>query len=172
MSDTPRSEDAKPIDRLLIAAVVDRLIYGSDTTFQAEDARRLLDVLPRKRVPWLEIGAKGHVSGGSAQGFAPGVGNVRVDDDRKRKFDVSTAADAYVRAGQWKLLCIPRRRGALVEIEQIMADPLDEGRGARLRYSPVGVPEAMDIRVVHSIRLLFSWLIVQVPGWRPWKTPT
>lgn len=161
----------KPIDRLLIAAVVDRLIYASDTTFDPEDARTLLDALPRRRVPWIEIGAKGQVSGGSAQGFAAGVGNVRVDDDRKRKFDVSTAADAYIRAGQWKVLCIPRRRGPLVEIEQVMADPLDEGRGARLRYSSQGAPVGMDIRVVRSIRLLFSWLIVQVPSWRPWKTP-
>ena len=165
------ADDAKPIDRLLIAAVVDRLIYGSDTTFQAADARLLLDALPHRRVPWIEIGAKGQVSGGSAQGFAAGVGNVRVDDDRKRKFEVSSAADAYVRAGQWKLLCIQRRRGALVEIEQVMADPLDEGRGARIRYSPTGAPEGMDIRVVRSIRLLFSWLIVQVPSWRPWKLP-
>ncbi|HEY1930455.1 MAG TPA: hypothetical protein VGG99_00440 [Acetobacteraceae bacterium] len=171
MSDAPRSDAARPIDRLLIAAVVDRLIYGSDTTFDAEDARLLLDALPRKRVPWIELGAKGQVPGGSAQGFAAGVGNVRVDDDRKRKFDVSTASDAYVRAGQWKLLCIPRRRGALVEIEQVMADPLDEGRGARLRYSPLGVPVGMDIRFVRSFRLLFSWLIVQMPAWRPWKTP-
>jgi hypothetical protein len=165
------SDQPKPIDRLLIAATVDRLIYGNEATFQDEDARLLLTALPSKRVPWIEVGAKGQVSGGSAQGFAAGVGNLRVDDNSKRRFDVSTAADAYVRVGQWKLLCMHRRRGALVEIEQVMADPLDEGRGARLRYSPAGTPLGMDLRTVRSFKLLFSMFVLQVPSWRPWKTP-
>lgn len=165
------SANTAPVDRLLITAVVDRLIYGDPDTFSAEDARTLLDALPRKRVPWIEIGAKGKVSGGSAQGFAAGVGNVKVDDDRARKFDVSTSSDAYTRAGQWKLLRYDRRRGTHVEIEQVMADPLDEGRGARLVYRPGGVPVRMDIRVVRNFRLLFSVLVLALPGWRPWKQP-
>ena len=165
------STPSTSIDRLLITATVDRLIYGNPDTFSAEDARTLLDALPRKRVPWIEIGAKGQVSGGSAQGFAAGVGNVKVEDDRKRKFDVSTSSDAYTRAGQWKLLRYDRRRGTHVEIEQVMADPLDDGRGARLRYRRDGEPVGMDIRVVRNVRLLFSVFILQLPGWRPWKQP-
>lgn len=163
--------DIAPVDRLLITATVDRLIYGDADTFSADDACTLLQALPRKRVPWIEIGAKGQVSGGSAQGFAAGVGNVKVEDEQKRKFDVSTSSDAYTRAGQWKLLRYDRRRGTHVEIEQVMADPLDEGRGARLRYRPDGTPVGMDIRVVRNVRLLFSIFILQLPGWRPWKRP-
>mgnify|MGYP001552768722 CR=1 FL=1 len=165
------SIDAPPVDRLLITAIVDRLIFGDPDSFSAADARELLQALPRRRVPWLEIGAKGQVSGGSAQGFAAGVGNVRVEDKQGRKFDVSTSSDAYTRAGQWKLLRYDRRGGTHVEIEQVMADPLDEGRGARLRYRADGTPVGMDIRVVRNVRLLFSWIILQLPGWRPWKRP-
>lgn len=165
------STDAQPVDRFLITAVVDRLIFGDPDSFSAEDARTLLHALPRKRVPWFEIGAKGQVSGGSARGFAAGVGNVKVEDPNKRKFDVSTSSDAYTRAGQWKLLRFDRRGGAHVEIEQVMADPMDEGRGARLRYGPGGIPLAMDIRVVRNVRLLFSIFVLQMPGWRPWKHP-
>ena len=33
-------------DRLQLAAGIDRLIYGSDTTFDAEDARALDRLLP------------------------------------------------------------------------------------------------------------------------------
>ncbi|HUN42606.1 MAG TPA: hypothetical protein VMU81_20115 [Acetobacteraceae bacterium] len=161
----------QPVDRLLITAVVDRLVYDDPETFSAEDARTLLAALPRKRVPWIEIGAKGQVSGGSARGYAAGVGNVKVEDPDARKFDVSTSSDAYTRAGQWKLLRYDRRAGTHVEIEQVMADPLDEGRGARLRYAPGGTPLGMDIRVVRNLQLLFSWIILQVPGWRPWKQP-
>ena len=160
-----------PVDRLLITAVVDRLIYDDPDTFSAEDARVLLEALPRKRVPWIEIGAKGQVSGGSARGFAAGVGDVKVEDKQARKFEVSTSRDAYTRAGQWKLLRYNRRRGTQVEIEQVMADPLDDGRGARLVYRPDGTPVRMDIRVVRNFRLLFSVFILQLPGWRPWKRP-
>ena len=160
-----------PIDRLVVAAIVDRLIYGSEETFSADDARQLLDALPRGRLPWLEFGAKGKVSGGSARGFAAGVGNVRVEDENQRQFDVGTAAGAYVRAGQWKLLRDDRRSGSNVEIEQVMADASDEGRGARIRYAADGAPAGMDIRVVRSVKLLVSWFILQLPGWRPWKTP-
>ena len=159
------------VDRLLITATVDRLLYGDPDSFSPDDARTLLDALPRKRVPWIEIGAKGQVSGGSAKGFAAGVGDVTVKDDRKRNFEVSTSRDAYTRAGQWKLLRYDRPRGTHVEIEQVMADPLDEGRGARLRYRADGTPVGMDIRVVRNVRLLFSLLILQLPGWRPWKQP-
>ncbi len=165
------SASTAPVDRLLITAVVDRLIYGDADTFSAEDARTLLEALPRKRVPWIEIGAKGKVSGGSAQGFAAGVGNVKFKVERARNFDVSTSSDAYTRAGQWKLLRYDRRRGTHVEIEQVMADPLDEGRGARLVYRFDGTPVRMDIRVVRNFRLLFSVLILALPGWRPWKLP-
>jgi hypothetical protein len=165
------SVDAAQVDRLLITATVDRLIYGDPDRFDPEDARTLLQALPKKRVPWIEIGAKGQMPGGSAQGFAAGVGNVRVDDKRKRRFDVSTSRDAYTRAGQWKLLRYDGRHGTRVEIEQVMADPLDEGRGARMHFLPDGTPVAMDIRVVHNFRLLFSVFTLQLPGWRPWKRP-
>jgi len=160
-----------PVDRLLIAAVVDRLIYDDPETFSASDARTLLEALPRKRVPWIEIGAKGKVSGGSARGFAAGVGNVKVEDPEARKFDVSTSSDAYTRAGQWKLLRCDRRTGTDVEIEQVMADPTDEGRGARLRYGPGNTPLGMDIRTVRNVRLFFTWFILQIPGWQRWKRP-
>jgi hypothetical protein len=165
------SAEPTRIDRLLITATVDRLIFGDPDIFSADDARTLLDALPRKRVPWIEIGAKGKVSGGSTRGFAAGVGDVKVEDDQARKFDVSTSSDAYTRAGQWKLLRYDRRRGTHVEIEQVMADPTDEGRGARLRYRHDGTPLGMDIRVVRNVRLLFSMFILQLPGWRPWTQP-
>jgi hypothetical protein len=160
-----------PIDRLLVAAIADRLIFGHPETFQADDARALRDALPSKRVPWLEVGAAGKISGGSTQGFAAGVGNVRIKDKDDRQFAVSNAGDTYVRAGQWKLLRQDRGRVPYVEIEQVMASPLDEGRGARIRFTRDGTPAGMDIRHVRSIRVLFSFVTLQLPYWQPWKTP-
>ena len=161
---------AKAPDRLLIAATVDRLIYGSETHFDVEDARLLLDLLPRLRSPWFEFGVRGKFSGGSSRGFAAGVGDVQVEDN-ERQFDYSSANDAYTRAGQWKLLWLSRRRQQFIEIEQVMADAADEGRGARIDYAADGTPLSMNIRINHSFRLLWSPVVLVFPGWADWKLP-
>jgi hypothetical protein len=158
-------------DRFLIAATVDRLIYDSDTTFSAADARVLLDQVPRKPSPWLQLGIAGKMSGGSTRGFAAGVGDVSVKDEKDRQFVYNSANDAYTRAGQWKLLWIGKRTCQYIEIEQVMADPTDEGRGALVCYEADGTPTRMDIRFNRSFRLFWSPVIVVIPGWKPWKTP-
>jgi hypothetical protein len=171
---TPRSMAATaehPVDRLLIAACVDRLIFGSEQHFDVEDARTLLAALPYRRSPWFEFGVAGKMSGGSSQGFAAGVGSVQIKDDKDRQFSYSSASDAYTRAGQWKLLWIRGRRHQHVEIEQVMADATDEGRGARINYLRDGTPIDMDIRIVRSLRLLWSPVVIVTPSWRAWKTP-
>src|SRR3954447_24284116 len=78
------SETPMP-DRFLIAATVDRLIYDSESTFSAEDARILLDQVPRKPSPWLQLGIAGKMSGGSTRGFAAGVGDVSIKDNKDRQ---------------------------------------------------------------------------------------
>lgn len=158
-------------DRFVIAALVDRLIYDHETTFRAEDARALLAALPRGRSPWFELGVRGKTSGGATRGVAAGHGDMQIDG-KERKFDFSTAAGLYTRAGQWKLLWIGRRNGQMVEIEQVMADVTDEGRGAQIRYDRAGTPLAMDIRVNRSFRLFWSPVVIVIPGWRAWKTPS
>jgi hypothetical protein len=158
-------------DRFLIAATVDRLIYGDDATFSTDDARALLGQVPRRASPWIQFGVVGKMSGGSAKGFAAGVGDVKVKDDKDRQFEYNSANDAYTRAGQWKLLWIGKRTRQYIEIEQVMADATDEGRGALVCYGSDGEPLRMDIRVNRSLRLFWSPVIVVIPGWKPWKTP-
>lgn len=159
------------IDRFLIAAVVDRLIYGDENTFSADDARTLLDQLPRKSSPWFQLGVVGKVSGGTRQGFAAGVGDVAIKDEKDRQFEYSTSGDAYTRAGQWKLLWVGKRTRQFVEIEQVMADATEDGRGALVSYAADGTPLAMDIRFNRSWRIFWSPVVVVIPGWKPWKTP-
>ena len=157
------------IDRFLIAALADRLIYDSETVFDPADARALLAALPRRRSPRFEFGIAGKTRGGSSRGYAAGVGSVKVKDDKERPFSYATGQDAYVRAGQWKLLWIGKRGWQYVDIEQVMSDPTEEGRGARVRYEPDGTPVGMDIRSNRAFRLLNVTLVF--PGWKPWKTP-
>jgi hypothetical protein len=159
------------IDRFVIAAAVDRLIYGDDTTFSADDAKVLLDALPRKRTPWLQLGIAGKMSGGSTKGFAAGVGDVSIKDGKDRQFEYMSGGDSYTRAGQWKLMWVGKRTHQYVEIEQVMSDATDDGRGALICYDGDGTPVRMDIRFNRSFRLLWSPVVIMFPGWKPWKTP-
>jgi hypothetical protein len=159
------------VDRFVIAAIVDRLIYDSDSTFDPDDARTLLAELPRKPCPWIQLGVAGKMSGGSTKGYAAGVGDVRLKDDKDRRFEYTTGGDAYTRAGQWKLMWIGKRARQYVEIEQVMADATDDGRGALISYEPDGTPIRMDIRFNRSFRLFWSPVVIMFPGWKPWKTP-
>ncbi len=159
------------VDRFVLAATVDRLIYGDETHFDPEDARILLDALPRKKTPWIQFGIAGKIRGGSTQGFAAGVGDVKIPNDKDRQFEYDTTNGIHTRAGQWKLLRLGKWGQQFVEIEQVMADVTDEGRGALVWYAPDGTPERMDIRYNRSLRLFWSPVTVIVPGWKPWKTP-
>ena len=166
------AQTAQPqVDRFVIAATVDRLIYGDENTFQPEDARTLLDALPKQRMPWFEVGMAGKMSGGSRRGYAAGIGDVRIKDQKDRQIEYSSAAGRYTRIGQWKLLWSGKRLRQFVEIEQVMADVTDEGRGARISYTKDGTPIGMDIQVNRSLSILWSSIVIVVPGWKPWKTP-
>lgn len=159
------------IDRFVIAATVDRLIYESETTFSADDARLLLDAIPHRPSPWIQFGFAGKMSGGSTKGYAAGVGDVKIKDDKDRTFEYRTSNDAYTRAGQWKLLWIGKRTRQYIEIEQVMADAFDEGRGAMVVYDLGGTPLSMDIQFNRAFRIFWSPVTVVIPGWKPWKTP-
>lgn len=159
-------------DRFVIAAMVDRLVYGDEATFSSADARLLLDALPRRRSPWIQLGVAGKMSGGSSRGFAAGVGDVQIKNEKDRQFQYSTGGDAYTRAGQWKLMWIGKRTRQYIEIEQVMADATDDGRGALICYETDGTPIRMDIRFNRAFRLFWSPVVIMFPGWKPWKTPS
>ena len=160
-----KAPDNPPIDRFLIAALVDRLIYDSEDVFDPEDA----PALPHRKSPRFEFGIAGRFKGGSTKGYAAGVGDVKLDDKNNSDFTYSNAKDAYTRAGQWKLIWAGGRRGQTIEIEQVMSDPFEAGRGARLHFDLDGTPNAMDIRFVRAFTFFF--ITVMLPGWKPWKKP-
>lgn len=160
-----------PFDRFQVAAAVDRLIYGDDATFDPADACLLLEQLPHRKTPWMQLGIAGKFSGGSRRGYAAGVGDVKIKDDKDRQFEYLTGGDKYLRAGQWKLMWIGGRGRQCVEIEQVMSDATEDGRGALISYDSAGTPQRMDIRYNRSLRLLWSPIVLVFPGWKAWKLP-
>jgi hypothetical protein len=159
----------KPIDRFLIAAVTDRLIFDSETVFDPADARILLDALPHRKTRTWGFGMSGKLPGGTTEGFAAGVGSTNVEDEKERSFSFGMRQDSWTRAGQWKLKWSRKRGMQTVEIQQVMADETDEGKGARIHYAADGTPTAMDIQAARSLGLLN--IEVVVPRWQPWKRP-
>ena len=160
------------VDRFVIAAIVDRLIYDDDTTFSPDDARALLAALPRKPSPWIQLGVAGKMSGGSSQGLRRG----------RRRHPAEGRQGSPVRIHhRWRRVHPGRPMEAdvdrqahrqYVEIEQVMADATDDGRGALISYEPDGTPIRMDIRFNRSFRLFWSPVVIMFPGWKPWKTPS
>ncbi len=157
------------IDRFLLAAVTDRLIYGSETMFGSHDARILLDALPHRKKSSWRFGIAGKLPGGTTRGYAAGVGSTKIEDEQGRTFEYATDQDHWTRAGQWKLLWFRKRGMQVVEIEQAMSHFDEEGRGARIHYATDSTPTGMDIRVERNFVLLNVTLAV--PGWRKWKVP-
>lgn len=153
------------VDRMLVASIVDRLIYGSPDTFDSADALQLAQIMPRKGfLTGLGFGvqAKGSMSGGTSQGAAAGVGNVSMRDG-DRSFDLDSAAGRMVRAGQWKLVRAPRS----IMIDQVMGD-FSEGRTARIDYRG-GQPIRMCL--VAQVSLVIGPITLHLGRFRPWKTP-
>jgi hypothetical protein len=147
-------------ERLQLAAVVDRLIFGHDTTFDAEDARELDRLLPDTVRAgflgrFLRVGVKASMSG-NTQGYAAGVGNVRIPDDKSFEFD--SRGRRILRAGQWKL----SRSGRDVEIEQVL--DTDSEKGALVRYRR-GEPTEMLRQVQWALGF------IRVGANAAWKQP-
>jgi hypothetical protein len=155
------------IEKFRLAALVDRLIYGSDATFARADAVALYDMIPpefrrRRFGDWLQLSAKAQVSGGSTSGVAAGIGNVRIPSGDKA-FEFDSAGRRVMRVGQWKIY----PGNDQVEIEQVMATEFDEGKSALVLYRH-GEPKRMEILVQKELR--FGIFGLRYGTYAPWKT--
>jgi hypothetical protein len=166
-----------PNQRLLAAALADRLIYGAEETFQAEDAVELRALLPaptrwdRLRALFPQMSARGEIKGGSRRGMAAGVGSVELKEDH-RSFEFDTQGRRTFRAGQWKLtleepLLSWRGPTACLSITQVMGEAMDELE-ARLHFQG-DEPRTMERSVVLSVPL--GAVIVSRVVFRKWKRP-
>ncbi len=156
--------------RLVLSALADRLVFGDPDTFDPADARELASLMPRLSwwgrwlSGWLpDVRVKGEMPGTSSAGFAAGVGNVSVGGDRL-KFDIDSQGRRIVRAGQWKLSWA----GNSIEIEQVMADGMDDGRSALVRFKG-GEPVGMDLLATKDVT--FGVFTFSRAVFNPWKTP-
>jgi hypothetical protein len=168
-------------DRLRLAALVDRMVYGDKDVFSRRDAAETLEIMRRVRPRRaFSLAVKGNAGTRSTQGAAAGFGVVRFDEERKIDFD--SEAENGVRAGQWKAHYYTPRLPLgreIVEIEQMMGGPEDEGRGARIEFRH-GAPLRMTIKRLRKASFPalwipgrgWLWISLGMPYFAAWKTPS
>jgi len=155
-------------DRLLLSALADRLIFGDPDTFNTEDARELVQLMPDSRrwhsfltdyLPRFSSSVK--LPGSASAGFAAGVGQVSMKGEG-RSFEYDSRGRRIVRAGQWKL----HRTSYTIQIEQVMSDDMDEGRTAMLEFFP-NAP--MQLCLLAQVTISFGPVHIGLARFRPWK---
>ncbi|TWA86634.1 hypothetical protein FBZ83_102428 [Azospirillum brasilense] len=156
-------------DRFVIAAALDRILYDDPDQFATEDARLLRRMIPRTRSAWLRLGFRAESQGPSMSGRAAGVGDVKMDGDKKVVEGGVGEAPVW-RCGQYKIT----NHGDDLEIWQVMSDEFaEEPKGARLEYGPTGAPERLTFFQPRDLelRIPFTGIAIglRLGGWQPWK---
>ena len=164
-------------DRMVLAAIVDRIIFGQDATFQAADAEELLRILPppslrrHLRLPF-EFSGKAKMTSSRSSGYAAGIGNVSVPGG-ERSYEFDSRAGRMVRAGQWRIQheagFFDALRGKVkLNVEQYGTEGGLDGKGATLEYEGQR-PVRLLQHVPRSVQ--FGVLTITVVTSVPWKTP-
>ncbi|ALG70941.1 hypothetical protein VY88_04235 [Azospirillum thiophilum] len=156
-------------DRMIVAAALDRILYDDPDRFAAEDARTVRRLIPPSRSGWLRLGFRAETQGPSMKGEAAGIGDVRMEGDKK-VVEGSLGEATNWRCGQYKVA----NHGGDLEIWQVMSDEYaPEPKGARLEFDARGEPERLTFFQPRDIelRIPFTSLAVGVRlgGWAAWK---
>ncbi len=179
-----RNHDTEPMsnssmnDRWIAASLVERIIYGHDATFQADDALSLLALLPAKT--WLDrlrdrlpaFSLKVSLPGSEVRGAAAGGKGTVNGRSGDRTYDYDSQGRQTLRAGQWKLYRTDDLlgQGTTVEVARVLSD-LHEEDSASIRFM-AGRPVAMTQTVIRSMRLFpGAPFVVSVSRQAPWKQP-
>ncbi len=173
-------------DRMRLAAIADRFAYEGETV-SAEDAAWLWQVVPRSR-SGVSVAIGRNKSSGTTQGFAAGVGNVTVKDDKRNHEITEYGGKDRIRAGQWKISRLPypgdggfsirlgfgraaRRPDEVIIFEQMMGTIADS-KEMRMRYRHDGQPVCLQFKSDKRITLPFPFrfeVVMSVPRWIDWK---
>ena len=155
--------ELSPAARMEVAAVIDRMIFGSEAAIQLEDATRLFELV--KALPDSNDGISLSVRGGgsSARGYAAGFGEVELRED-SHDHKIIDLSGPVLRAGQWKLrrtreswlesVLRLKRRAHFIEITQVIGG--HEGgleSTVVLEFDALGSPAGSWIHAHSSIRI-------------------
>ncbi len=156
-------------DRLAIAAALDRILYGDPDQFLAEDAATVRQRIPPSGSGWLRLGFRAESQGPSMKGEAAGVGDVRMEGDKKI-VEGNVGEAAAWRCGQYKIT----NHGGDLEIWQVMSDEFAEDpKGARLEFDATGQPEQLTFFQPRDLELRIPFtsfaIGLRLGGWQFWK---
>lgn len=156
-------------DIYTVTATLDRIIFGDERTFPADDARLLRRVIPRQRRPFFGLTLRGIFPKGSTRGYASGIGNVEMETERKTR-TVEVGGDRFVRCGQYKLL----HERATLEIWPVLSQEVDEDAKAAQLVFAGDEPVVLRCRTPKGITIPvppFISLTLARVAWTDWKRP-
>ena len=164
-------------DRWIATSLVDRLIYESETTFQAEDARALLALLPRKtwitRLLGLLPGVKVNTSvpGKQVTGASANGGEI-TGRFKDKNYEFDSQGRHVLRAGQWKIYRFDALFRPVSEITIVkVPSELEEGDSVCIRFL-AGQPVAMTRPTKpHEWLVPLTPLVMSVARSILWKKP-
>lgn len=168
----PAAQSLTIDDRLVIAAALDRILYDDPDHFTAEDALTVRRLIPQTRTAWLRLGFRAETQGPSMKGEAAGIGDVRMDGDKK-VVEGGIGESAAWRCGQYKIA----NHGGDLEIWQVMSDEFaEQPKGARLEFDATGEPERLTFFQPRDLELRIPFtdfaVGIRLGGWQEWKTVT
>lgn len=165
----PAAQSLTIDDRLVIAAALDRILYDDPERFAAEDALTVRRLIPQTRTAWLRLGFRAETQGPSMKGEAAGIGDVRMEGDKK-VVEGGIGESAAWRCGQYKIT----NHGGDLEVWQVMSDEFaEQPKGARLEFDAAGTPERLTFFQPRDIELRIPFtdfaIGVRLGGWQEWK---
>lgn len=153
-------------DRLEANAILDRLA-AEGPTFAAEDARRLIALIPPRKPRRFTLNLGLHRPGTKARGHAAGHGEVELEEPGETK-TWSSNPDRILKIGGYEVAHVP----GTVEIALMWSEThLDRsGQSCTLLYDVVtGTPREM--RIARQAMIGFFGFHVATIRYVPWKTP-
>lgn len=157
------------MDKLTVAATLDRIIYSSPDTFSIDDAKLLHNIIPMQKKSPFYVFFRMPSPGGHTTGHAAGIGNIDLKES-SREFKAEYGADKLIRIGQYKL----SRDRAGIQITRMMSREEDDSHErALLTFTPSGDPLTLKFQVPHEIiiPLIVFNIKMGVYRWVDWKFP-
>lgn len=148
-------------------AIIDRLVADGET-FDQDDARRLIELVPVHRRPYrFSFSGLFRSPSSSATGQAAGVGDVKVDEEASEK-SFSVNAPRQHRIGGYVVTHEPGE----IEIGLMWADTREDATGERCcLYYDLGSGAPRELRLCEQRDARFLFLVFTRLVFRPWKLP-
>ena len=151
-------------DRMEANAIIERMTDGSPH-FAEADAHRLMELIPVSRGSRFQLRISRMKSSSSQEGYAAGIGNVSVKDDKRERADTVIGGEPVWRCGVYQASHSPGH----LSIRKMMPGALGDHE-AELRYGWRNGGK-LTLHCNEPLALKLGIFLLLFTCWPVWKTP-